>query len=96
MVPSRNRQCGRYNREYCQEICSREITTFSFYREFRERFAWLPERDASSNGDTESNVPLSPPTPVSALSAGEVTHIRTFRIYEAIKSDDYTLTYDSY
>jgi len=54
--------------------------------------------------------PPSPVTPVSVPSVGdsryprsgssaasnEITHVRTFRIYEAIKLDNYILTYDAY
>jgi len=80
--------------------------------EFRQRFAWLPARGAPDTLDVEDDMPVRPPspaTPVATRSAGddrfprsstpapnEITHVRTFRVYEAIKVDNYILTYDAY
>lgn len=79
------------------------------FREFRQRFAWLPARDGL---DVEDDMPVRPPSPDTPPSAtpsvednkfprsipapNEVTHVRTFRVFEAIKVDNYILTYDAY
>lgn len=91
--------------------------------EFRQRFAWLPQRDSAntlnSHQDKRPSIGVITPSPpgslLSASSAGhrhnsesltrpssysscnnKLTHVRTFRVYEAIKVDNYILAYDTH
>jgi hypothetical protein len=66
--------------------------------EFRQRYAWQPERlrDTEDDRIARSSSP-SPPAPGPSVPANEqLTHVRTFRIYEAVKLDNHTLTYDGH
>jgi hypothetical protein len=75
-------------------------------REFRERYAWQPERPSNNSLNNTQDFPKmrKPSPPVSAPSAHrssvmpyEVTHVRTFRVFEAVKLDNYVVTsYDDY
>ena len=110
IIPLRNqhfpkvlRQCWRYKREYLY-FFHYDCNLLKYNREFRQRYAWQPERPPNTLKTQEDPIVRTPsPPPASAPSApassampNEVTHVRTFRVFEAVKLDDYVLTYDSY
>ena len=71
-------------------------------REFRQRYAWQPDRPPNTLNTRDDPKVRTPSPPVSVPSAPgssimpEVTHVRTFRVFEAVKLDNYIVTYDSY
>jgi len=72
--------------------------------EFRQRYAWQPERPQNNANTQDFPTVRTPSPPVSARSVHgssampyEVTHVRTFRVFEAVKLDSYaSSTYDNY
>ena len=77
--------------------------TWKCNREFRKRYAWQPERPPNTQNTPDVPKVRTPSPPVSAPSAhgssvmpNEVTHVRTFHVFEAVKLDNYVLTYDNY
>ena len=77
-----------------------------YNREFRQRYAWQPERPPNSRNNTTTtqdfptvrtpSPSVSGPSPRSSVMPYDFTHVRTFRVFEAVKLDNYISTYDNY
>ena len=77
-------------------------------REFSQRYAWQPERSPNNSVNTQDfpkikssnrsvRASVAPSQGSSSVMPYEVTHVRTFRVFEAVKLDSYVVSsYDNY